>query len=228
MKHFIIILTLFFTCTVSVFAQKQTISGVVKDSFLGETVVGANVVIKGTFTGAVTDIDGKFTLQLEKGSYTLEVSYVGYVSASQDITVTDKPVNLVFNLETITLDEISIIGDVARTRETPVAFTTLLPTKIEEQLSGQDIPLLLNKTPGVYATAQGGGDGDARITIRGFSQRNVAVMIDGIPVNDMENGWVYWSNWFGLAAVTRSIQVQRGLGAPNCTPFSWRYHEHFN
>ena len=73
--------------------------------------------------------------------------------------------------------------------------------------------MVLNSTPGVYATQQGGGDGDARITIRGFNQRNVAVMIDGIPVNDMENGWVYWSNWFGLDAVTSNIQVQRGLGA---------------
>ena len=133
--------------------------------------------------------------------------------ASQEIEVIDKPLNLTFMMETIVLDEISVVGDVARSRETPVAFTTLLPAKIEEQLSGQDIPMLLNKTPGVYATQQGGGDGDARITIRGFSQRNVAVMLDGIPVNDMENGWVYWSNWFGLDAVTRSIQVQRGLGA---------------
>jgi outer membrane cobalamin receptor len=73
--------------------------------------------------------------------------------------------------------------------------------------------MILNSTPGVYATQSGGGDGDARITIRGFNQRNVAVMIDGIPVNDMENGWVYWSNWFGLDAVTSNIQVQRGLGA---------------
>ena len=38
-------------------------------------------------------------------------------------------------------------------------------------------------------------------------------MIDGIPVNDMENGWVYWSNWFGLSSVTSNTQVQRGLGA---------------
>jgi hypothetical protein len=73
--------------------------------------------------------------------------------------------------------------------------------------------MVLNSTPGVYATQQGGGDGDARINIRGFNQRNVAVMLDGLPVNDMENGWVYWSNWFGLDAVTRNIQVQRGLGA---------------
>jgi len=213
MKQSIFLFILFLACALSGFSQKQTVSGVVKDSFLGETVVGANVVIKGTLTGTVTDIEGKFTLLLDKGKYTLQVTYVGNVPASQDIEVTDKPLNLIFMMETIVLDEISVVGDVARSRETPVAFTTLLPAKIEEQLSGQDIPMLLNKTPGVYATQQGGGDGDARITIRGFSQRNVAVMLDGIPVNDMENGWVYWSNWFGLDAVTRSIQVQRGLGA---------------
>ena len=98
-------------------------------------------------------------------------------------------------------------------RKTPVAFSTIPLKKINEELASQDIPMVLNSTPGVYATQQGGGDGDARITIRGFNQRNVAVMIDGIPVNDMENGWVYWSNWFGLDAVTSNIQVQRGLGA---------------
>ena len=50
--------------------------------------------------------------------------------------------------------------------------------KINEELASQDIPMVLNSTPGVYATQTGGGDGDARITIRGFNQRNVAVMID--------------------------------------------------
>jgi len=199
--------------SLSVFAQKQTVRGEVKDSFMGETIIGANVLIKGTLEGAVTDIDGKFSMQLEKGKYTLEVSYVGYYPSSQEIVVDDKPINLVFNLKTIVLDEVSVVSDVARSRETPVAFTTILPTQIAERLAGQDIPMLLNKTPGVYATEQGGGDGDARVTIRGFSQRFVAVMLDGIPVNDMENGKVYWSNWFGLDAVTRSIQVQRGLGA---------------
>jgi iron complex outermembrane recepter protein len=213
MKFKILLFLLIIASNFTAFGQKQTVRGVVKDAFLGETVVGANVLVKGTLTGAVTDIDGKFTLLLDKGKYTLEVSYVGYVSVSKDIVVADKPLNLSFKMETIVLDEISVVGDVARSRETPVAFTTVLPSQIEEQLSGQDIPMLLNKTPGVYATEQGGGDGDARITIRGFSQRNVAVMLDGIPVNDMENGWVYWSNWFGLDAVTRSIQVQRGLGA---------------
>ena len=61
MKQNILLFILFLACALSVFAQKQTVSGVVKDSFLGETVVGANVVIKGTLTGTVTDINGKFT-----------------------------------------------------------------------------------------------------------------------------------------------------------------------
>jgi len=213
MKLKTIIIFMLMACSFTVFAQQQTVSGVVKDSFLGETVVGANVLIQGTLTGAVTDIDGRFSLLLDRGEHTLEVSYVGYNTVSQVVVVADKPLEVTFKLETIVLEGVSIVGDVARSRETPVAFTTILPDKIEERLSGQDIPMLLNKTPGVYATEQGGGDGDARITIRGFSQRNVAVMLDGIPVNDMENGWVYWSNWFGLDAVTRSIQVQRGLGA---------------
>ena len=213
MKQRFLLFFFLFSCVISGFGQKQTVSGVVKDAVLGETIVGANVVIQGTLQGAVTDIDGKFTLQLEKGNYILVVSYVGYTDALKEIEVSNKPINLTFSLETIILDEVSVVGDVARTRETPVAFTTILPEEIEQNLAGQDIPMLLNRTPGVYATEQGGGDGDARITIRGFSQRNVAVMLDGIPVNDMENGWVYWSNWFGLDVVTRSIQVQRGLGA---------------
>ncbi len=213
MKRVFFLFSFLLAFTFSALAQKQSVNGIVKDSFLGETVVGANVVIKGTTKGTSTDVNGKFTLLLEKGKYTLQVTFVGNKPIEQEIVVADKPLNLTFNMETIVLDGVSIVGDVARTRETPVAFTTMLPAKIEERLSGQDIPMLLNKTPGVYATQQGGGDGDARITIRGFSQRNVAVMLDGIPVNDMENGWVYWSNWFGLDAVTRSIQVQRGLGA---------------
>jgi outer membrane receptor protein involved in Fe transport len=71
----------------------------------------------------------------------------------------------------------------------------------------------MNRTPGVYATKQGGGYGDSRINLRGFDQRNTSFLINGQPVNDMENGWVYWSNWQGLTDVSSGIQIQRGLGA---------------
>lgn len=54
---------------------------------------------------------------------------------------------------------------------------------------------------------------NSRVTVRGFGTSNVGVMINGVPMNDMEWGGIYWSNWAGLSDVTRSMQVQRGLGA---------------
>ena len=64
------------------------------------------------------------------------------------------------------------------------------------------------------ATPEGGGYGDAKINMRGFKATpNVAVLINGVPMNDMEWGGIYWSNFSGLAGVTSSMQTQRGLGA---------------
>jgi hypothetical protein len=188
------------------------VEGIVKDGSTGETLIGANI-LAAEGKGTVTDYEGRFTISLPYGSYDLQISYVGYKTINRTVSVSAKPVFLEFEMASVMIDEVIIIADVARTRETPVAFSNVLPKKIEEELGGRDMPMILNSTPGVYATQMGGGEGDARITIRGFDQRNVAVMIDGLPVNDMENGWVYWSNWFGLDAVTRTIQVQRGLGA---------------
>ena len=98
---------------------------------------------------------------------------------------------------------------------TPVAFSTIDKDDIINRLASQDLPLALNVTPSVYATNSGGGAGDARINVRGFDQRNVAVMINGVPINDMENGWVYWSNWDGVGDVASSIQLQRGMSNLN-------------
>ena len=188
------------------------IEGVVKDASTGESLIGVNIVY-GSGKGTVTDVDGRYSLSLPIGSYEITASYVGYETQTLRVNLTQGKTVADFSMKTIMLSEVEIVGDMARSRETPVAFSTIKPLKLEEELASQDIPMILNSTPGVYATQQGGGDGDARINIRGFSQRNVAVMIDGIPVNDMENGWVYWSNWFGLDLVTQRIQVQRGLGA---------------
>lgn len=117
--------------------------------------------------------------------------------------------------EVISGATIMVLADRAKIRETPVAFTDVRKEEMEARLGSQDIPLVLNTTPSVYATMQGGGAGDARVNVRGFNQRNVAIMINGVPVNDMENAWLYWSNWDGVADATSSIQVQRGLSAVN-------------
>ena len=67
----------------------------------------------------------------------------------------------------------------------------------------------MNKTPGVYTTKQGGGYGDSRISLRGFDQRNTSFLINDQPVNDMENGWVYWSTGGVLQTSTRYPITER-------------------
>ncbi|MCU7614303.1 TonB-dependent receptor [Chryseobacterium sp. GMJ5] len=105
------------------------------------------------------------------------------------------------------------VADIAKDRKTPVAVSTIKEAQIVERLGNQEFPEILNTTPSVYATKAGGGFGDSKINIRGFAQENIAVMVNGVPVNDMENGAVYWSNWAGLSDVTSAMQVQRGLGS---------------
>ncbi len=204
---------LFFTNFV--FSQKAIIKGVIKDDEVGETLINATIMVKELQgVGVVTDFDGNYNIELDEGEYTFVISYVGFQTIEKKVNAkSNKITYLNASLKSIVINEVVVVADIAKTRETPVAFTNILPAKIEEELAAQDMPMVLNSTPGVYATQQGGGDGDARITIRGFSQENIAVMLDGIPMNDMESGRVYWSNWFGLDAVTRSMQVQRGLGS---------------
>ena len=196
----------------SAFSQQGVIKGNIKDKETGEGLFGAYVMI-GPGEGTQTDFDGNFEFEVDYGTYEVEFSALGYDKQTQTVVVDKPTVSVNIGLLIEIGPEITVSADLAIDRETPVAFSNITTETIEEDLAGQDMPMLLNSTPGVYATNQGGGDGDARITIRGFDQRNIAVMIDGVPVNDMENGWVFWSNWYGLDAVTRTIQVQRGLGA---------------
>lgn len=192
---------------------QTVVEGQVTDKLTGEPLIGATVTYAAG-KGVVTDINGEYRLELDPGRYPLDFRYVGYEPRSIFVELSKgekRTIDVV--MSSTTLAEIEIVADLARDRETPIAFSSIEPKQIQEELASQDIPMILNYTPGVYATQQGGGDGDARINIRGFSQRNIAVMIDGIPVNDMQNRQVYWSNWFGLDMVTANIQVQRGLSA---------------
>jgi hypothetical protein len=210
-KNILFSLFVLFVST-SMFSQNGEVKGTVKDAASGETIIGATVLIA-EGKGVVTDIDGNYSLKLDPGAYTLTVSFVGYESVQQKIKIENKSVNYNFSLKLKTLNEVEIVADVAKTRETPVAFSTISSKQLKEELHSRDLAMIANTTPGAYATETGGGSGDARVTIRGFDQRNVAVLVDGVPVNDMENGQVYWSNWDGLGDVTRNVQIQRGLGA---------------
>ena len=211
MKQFLFLILLVNT---SIFTWAQaTISGKVFDATTNEALPGA-VITASEGNGVATDLDGTYSIRLEKGSYTLRASYVGMEPLEINVVVAGENQTFDFALQSgAAMSEVNVTADMAVGRRTPVAFSDISSIKIKEELASRDLPMILNTTPGVYATQSGGGDGDARVNIRGFNQRNVSVMVDGIPMNDMENGWVYWSNWFGLDNVTQKTQVQRGLGA---------------
>ncbi|WP_247653463.1 TonB-dependent receptor [Flavobacterium sp. CS20] len=216
-----LLLGLFLLCGVGAIAQ-GTITGKVIDNGYNQPLAGADVLIKGTEIGSMTDFDGNFTLTTDLNQGVILISYVGYESKEIEFNFSDTQI---INLGEIRLnpgnqlDEIVLVGrdvlDVALERETPVAVSTVRSSYIQEKIGNQEFPEILEQTPSVYVTKQGGGFGDSRMTVRGFNQVNTSVIINGQPVNDMENGIVYWSNWLGLADVAAGVQVQRGLGATN-------------
>ena len=137
---------------------------------------------------------------------TLSTASVYYAQQTQDSTKTTRSKDI----EEVILQGVT---DIAKDRKTPVAASTIKAAQIIERLGNQELPEILNTTPSVYATKSGGGFGDGGLTMRGFESRNIAIMVNGMPVNDMEGGTVYFSNWTGLSDVTSTLQVQRGLGS---------------
>jgi outer membrane cobalamin receptor len=210
LKNWLVVVLLISTSII--FGQTKLTGTIVDET--NQPLPGASVVLKGAASGASSDFDGKFTFETKVSNGTIAVSFVGYetknlqFNGSKDFgTITLKP-------SAEALDEIVITQtSFAIDRKTPVAVSTIKADVIENKLGSQEFPEILKSTPGVYATKSGGGFGDGRLNLRGFNSENVAVLINGVPVNDMENGRVYWSNWAGLADVTKAMQVQRGLGA---------------
>jgi len=187
-------------------------TGKVVEVGTNEPLPGAAIVVKGTTIGAISDFEGNFTVDAAEGSE-IVISFLGYENLVGTLT-NGTTYTLISSRNT--LSEVVVTSgviDIAKVRETPVAVSTIRPSEISLKTGNQEFPEIMNRTPGVYATKQGGGYGDSRINLRGFDQSNTSILINGQPVNDMESGWVYWSNWQGLTDVASGIQIQRGLGA---------------
>lgn len=177
----------------------------------GEPLIGATVKVGGTSIGTAADIDGHFRLKVPDNAREISIDYVGYEPLT--LKARANMGDVVLEAKETMLQDVVVTQSIARTRQTPVAISNISAPEIEAKLGNQEFPEVLKTTPGVWATKDGGGYGDAKINMRGFKSENVAALINGIPVNDMEWGGLYWSNWAGLSDVTASMQTQRGLGA---------------
>ncbi len=209
---------LMFLIVSSVFSQGK-ITGTITDGQM--TLPGANIAVKGSTTGVSSDFDGKFSINTSVASGELVISFIGYEAKTVKFSVAN---GATANLGTIVLsensnqlDEIVVIGkgiiDLAKDRKTAIAVSTIKAAEIQAKIGSADITQTLVNTPSVYVAGQAGGYGDSRISVRGFAQDNTAFLLNGQPINGMEDGKMYWSNWSGMSDIANGIQIQRGLGS---------------
>ncbi len=172
-------------------AQKITVTGHVAYE-LGEDLIGATIMEKGTSNGTSADIDGNFSISVPANAV-LVVSYVGY--DPMDVAVNGQThLNIVMKQNATLLQETVVIGygSVKKSDATgSVAIVT--PDDVEAGISTSAQDLLVGASPGVVVTTSGGSPtGDANIRIRGGSSlsasNNPLIVIDGVPQNDMTNG----------------------------------------
>jgi iron complex outermembrane receptor protein len=112
------------------------------------------------------------------------------------------------------MSPVTVTATRATERKTPVTFSNLTPQNLRDRFSVQDVPVLLSELPSVTTYSENGnGIGYTYLNLRGFDQRRISVMINGVPQNDPEDHNVYWIDFPDLLSSTDNIQVQRGAGS---------------
>ncbi len=213
MKKLLFTLLVIFTGLMA-YAQ-NTIKGTVIDAETNEPLIGASILISGTQSGTVTDFDGTFTLETDQPEGVLVISYTGFESQRVPFVGVAEIGNILMEVNAFGLSEVVVTGvmDIVQDRRTPVAVSTITTADIQAKGGNVEFPELMKSTPSIYVANQAGGYGDSEVFTRGFDQTNTAFLLNGQPINGMEDGKMYWSNWSGMTDVATAVQVQRGLGS---------------
>jgi iron complex outermembrane recepter protein len=197
----------------SAWAQ-HSLSGKVKDATTGEGLAGASVWVENLGNGAVTDMQGQFTLsKLPEGSLELRISYLGFETYRQLVSMPYSGQLEVSLVGKEILTEEFIVSATRASASTPTTFSTVDKSEIAKRNLGQDIPILLNFTPSVVSFSDAGaGVGYTGLRIRGSDQTRINATVNGIPLNDAESHGVFWVNMPDFASSVDNIQIQRGVG----------------
>ena len=170
--------------------QGKRITGTVTDA-AGEPVIGANIIEKGTSNGVVTDVDGRFMLNVNSNASVLQVSYIGYIS--QDITIGGQSnLNIVLREDAQTLDEVVVVG--YGTMKKSDITGSISVTGADDILQGQTFNALeglRGKAAGVTIMSNTGQPGgNQRVLIRGMSTINTSsdplYIVDGVAIEDIQ------------------------------------------
>lgn len=208
--------------------QTKEVSGVIKDN-TGQPIIGANVVVKDTRVGIITDLDGRFSISVPSPDATLVISYIGYQTQEVKIKGNDH-INITLEPETENLDEVVVtaLGLKRSTKALGYAVQEVKGSSLTEARESNVINSLTGKLAGVQVSQSGnGGMGSSRIIIRGNNSlggnNEPLVVVDGVPVNNFNGGQTSGGEWGhsdtgnGLSDINpddiESISVLKGAAA---------------
>jgi len=190
-----------------------TISGSVSEKS-NTTLPGATIKLKNKSAGTTADKQGKYELtNLKSGNYTLLISYLGYQTIEKNITINSNQIlDFVLVQSAFLADEV-IVSATRANEKSATTYKNISKADIEQNNFGQDLPFILNNTPGVVVTSDAGaGVGYTGIKIRGSDASRINITVNGIPYNDSESQGTFWVNMPDFASSVDNIQIQRGVG----------------
>lgn len=185
-----VLLSIFFFCGISLFAQQKTVSGSVTESD-GTPVIGASVMVKGTSIGTITNIDGKYSLSVPAGSTAVEFRYLGF--KTKELAIVSNVLNAVLEPEATDLDEVVVIGyGTVKKRDLTGAVSSVGSKDIVARPVASVGEALAGRMAGVQVTtAEGSPDAEIMIRVRGggsITQSNEPLyIVDGFPVNSISD-----------------------------------------
>lgn len=214
MKCFTILMAINIVITGNAFAQ-FSLSGKVTDN-ANEPLTGANVYLAKINKGDATDISGNFKItEIPQGEYRIRVSYIGFEEVTKQITI-DKNQKLNFSLKPATVQSEEVTVKAIRAESiAPITQKTLNQVQINEVFNGQDGAFVLET---LSPSIQVNSDAGTRFTnygsmrLRGISQKRINITLNGVPLNDMMDQGVYFSNFTDFTNSVESVQIQRGVG----------------
>jgi len=190
------------------FGDVYIISGNVYDKSTGKPISQANIVVgnKGTYTNDF----GYFSISVSEPRI-IKVVRIGYVT--KEIEYSGNTLEIYLENNSINISPIEVTANRVVSGITPVAYSSLSLEEIEKHNSTEDLPMILSTEPGVHAYSESGnGTGYSYVSIRGFDQSRISVMIDNVPLNDNESHQVYWVDHGDILTDASEVEIQRGIG----------------
>lgn len=190
------------------------IAGTVSDAETGEALPGAHIVIRNSYSNAVSDKSGAFSIPgLRPGDYMLKASFLGYETNISKVNLNEDTELQIELAPRAFLEDEVVISATRAPRNAPKTYELVDEKEIRDRNLGKDLPVLLESTPGAVVTSDAGaGIGYTGIRIRGTDITRINVTVNGIPLNDPESQGVFWVNMPDFATSVDNIQVQRGVG----------------